>query len=258
MSIEHDPLGLLRPEWPVPPGIRCAVTTRAMPGVSRGPHASCNLGLRNGETAETVRANRALLRTALALPCEPLWLHQVHGCDVIDADAIVAAVDPEPRADAVIARAPGRVLAVLSADCLPVLFAAADGNEIAAAHAGWRGLAAGVLETTIAALRTPPARLLAWLGPCIGAVSYEVGAEVRGAFVEPDAGAAAAFVSTRPGHWTCDLAALARRRLRTCGVTRIFGGGFDTRSDPRFYSHRRDPAASGRFASLIWRERAES
>ncbi len=253
MSIEPDPQGLLRPEWPTPPGIRCVVTTRATPGISQGPHARCNLGLRNGESAETVRANRALLRTVLALPCEPLWLRQVHGRDVIDADAIETGI--EPRADAAIARVPGRVLAVLSADCLPVLVVAADGGEIAAVHAGWRGLAAGVLETTIAALRAPPAGLLAWLGPCIGAVSYEVGVEVRAAFVDPDAGAAAAFMPTRPGHWTCDLAALARRRLLASGVARIFGGGFDTRSDPRFYSHRRDPAVSGRFASLIWRNR---
>ena len=254
MSSGLDPLGLLRPGWPTPPGIRCAVTTRATPGVSLGPHARCNLGLRNGEAAETARANRALLRAALALPCEPLWLHQVHGRDVIDADAIETGV--EPRADAAITRAPGRVLAVLTADCLPVLVAAADGSEIAVAHAGWRGLAAGVLEATVAALRTPPARLLAWLGPCIGAASYEVGVEVRGAFVDTDAGAAGAFTPARPGHWTCDLAALARRRLLASGVTRICGGDFDTRSDPRFYSHRRDPAASGRFASLIWRDRA--
>lgn len=253
MPIEHDSQGLLRPEWPTPPGIRCAVTTRATPGISQGPHARCNLGLRNGEPAETVRANRGLLRAVLALPCEPLWLCQVHGSDVIDADAIGTGI--EPRADAAIARVPGRVLAVLSADCLPVLVAAADGGEIAAAHAGWRGLAAGVLEMTIAALRTPPAGLLAWLGPCIGAASYEVGVEVRAAFVDLDAGAAVAFMPTRPGHWNCDLAALARRRLLASGVARVFGGGFDTRSDPRFYSHRGAPAASGRFASLIWRDR---
>ncbi len=254
MSGRLDPQGLLRPGWPTPPGVRCAVTTRTTPGISQGRHARCNLGLRNGEPAETVHANRALVRAALALPCEPLWLRQVHGRDVIDADAIEAGV--EPRADAAIARAPGRVLAVLTADCLPVLVVAADGSEIAAAHAGWRGLAVGVLEATIAALRTPPARLLAWLGPCIGAVSYEVGVEVREAFVDLDAGAAGAFMSTRPGHWACDLAALARRRLLASGVTRIYGGDFDTRSDPRFYSHRRDPVASGRFASLIWRDQA--
>ena len=223
-----------------------------MTGVSQGLHAQCNLGLRNGEPAETVRANRALLRTVLALPREPLWLCQVHGCDVIDADAGAAGFDVEPRADAAFAREPERVLAVLTADCLPVLVAAADGGEIAVAHAGWRGLASGVLEATIAALRTPPERLLAWLGPCIGAASYEVGAEVREAFIDLDAGVAAAFLPTRPGHWTCDLAALARRRLGASGLTRIFGGGFDTRSDPRFYSYRRDGVASGRFASLIW------
>ncbi|EIL98661.1 hypothetical protein UUA_11026 [Rhodanobacter thiooxydans LCS2] len=149
---------------------------------------------------------------------------------------------------------PGTVLAILTADCLPVLFCAADGREIGAAHAGWRGLAAGVLEATLTQLETPPARLLAWLGPCIGAASYEVGEEVRAAFVANDAAAAACFAATRPGHWRCDLAALARQRLAAAGVARIHGGGFDTHADPRFYSYRRDGARSGRFASLIWLE----
>ena len=250
MPAERDRSGLLWPEWPAPPGVRSAVTTRFAAGRSQGTFARCNLGLRSGEAPETVLANRAALRDALALPREPLWLRQVHGRAVVDADAVATGV--EPTADASIARTTGHVLAVLTADCLPVLFAAADGSAVATTHAGWRGLAAGVLEATIATLRTPPARLLAWLGPCIGAVSYEVGVEVRTAFVDADAGAMAAFASTRPGHWTCDLAALARRRLHQAGVTQIFGGGFDTRTDPRFYSYRRDGVASGRFASLIW------
>lgn len=250
MPAECDLPGLLRPEWPAPLGVRSVMTTRSAPGRSQGAYARCNLGLRSGEAPETVMANRATLRDVLALPREPLWLRQIHGSVVVDADAIATGV--EPTADAATARTAGRVLAVLAADCLPVLFAAADGSEVAAAHAGWRGLAAGVLEATIAALRTPPAGLQAWLGPCIGAVSYEVGAEVRAAFVDADAGAAAAFTPARPGHWDCDLSALAWRRLHQAGVTRIFGGGFDTRTDPRFYSYRRDGAGSGRFASLIW------
>ena len=252
MPTERNVPGLLQPEWPAPPGVQAVVTTRLAPGCSQGAWARCNLGLHGGDDPAAVIANRAALRAALVLPREPLWLRQVHGRGTVDADAVLAAAEPE--ADAAISRASGRVLAILSADCLPVLFAATDGGAVAAAHAGWRGLAGGVLEATIAALRVPPAQLLAWLGPCSGTVSYEVGVEVRAAFVDADVGAAAAFMPTRPGHWTCDLAALARRRLRHAGVTRIFGGGLDTRIDPRFYSWRRDGAASGRFASLIWRQ----
>lgn len=144
------------------------------------------------------------------------------------------------------------MLAILTADCLPVLLCSEDGGEIGAAHAGWRGLAAGVLEATLAQMVSPPARVLAWLGPCIGAPSYEVGEEVRAAFVAHDAAGAMCFEATRPGHWRCDLAALARQRLARAGVTRVHGGGNDTHADARFYSYRRDGAASGRFASLIW------
>ncbi|HVB83546.1 MAG TPA: peptidoglycan editing factor PgeF [Rhodanobacteraceae bacterium] len=252
MSAERDRPGLLWPDWPAPPMVRAVVTTRWAAGCSQGAYALCNLGRHSGDEYTAVTTNRAALRDALALPREPLWLRQVHGRGVVDADA--APPVSEPEADAAISRTAGRVLAILSADCLPVLLAAVDGCEVAAVHAGWRGLSAGVLEATIAALRTPPARLLAWLGPCIGAVSYEVGAEVRAAFVDADAGAAATFTPTRPGHWTCDLAALARRRLHAAGVTRLSGGDFDTRADPRFYSYRRDGASSGRFASLIWRQ----
>jgi YfiH family protein len=140
------------------------------------------------------------------------------------------------------------------ADCLPVLLCDEHAAVIGIAHAGWRGLAAGVLEATIAAMDTPPARLLAWLGPCIGATSYEVGEEVRAAFIERDPGSSACFVATRPGHWHCDLAGLARRRLAAAGVIRVHGGGFDTLADERFYSYRGDGASSGRFASLIWRD----
>jgi YfiH family protein len=243
-----DGAAILIPDWPAPPGIRAAVTTRRLPGASLPPFERCNLGLRSGDAAKAVAANRALLRQTLALPSEPRWLRQVHGIGVDDADATAAA---EPEADAAVSRG-AAVLAILTADCLPVLFCADDGGVIGAAHAGWRGLAAGVLEATVARMAVPPARLLAWLGPAIGAPSYEVGAEVYDAFARTDAGAAAAFEPTRAGHWRCDLYALARRRLAAAGVERVHGGGFDTLADARFYSYRRE-RTTGRFASLIWR-----
>jgi YfiH family protein len=190
------------------------------------------------------------LQQSLGLPATPRWLRQVHGIQVAQLGPLATA--DEPQADAAVSHLPGTVLSILTADCLPVLFCADDGSEIGAAHAGWRGLVGGVLEATLAELHAPRARLLAWLGPCIGAASYEVGEEVRAAFVAHDAAAAACFAPTRPGHWRCDLAALARQRLRAAGLERIHGGGFDTFTDPRCYSYRRDGARSGRFASLIW------
>jgi len=234
----------IRPDWEAPVG--AAVSTRQGPGVSEGAYARFNLGLRSGDDVDAVRANRAALVTELGLPGEPLWLRQVHGTAV--AEGRPAAEEPE--ADAAVASGPGRVLAILTADCLPVLFASADGRTIGAAHAGWRGLAAGVLERT--AERMGADGVQAWLGPAIGAASYEVGEDVRAAFVDGDAAAATAFVTTRPGHWLCDLYALARRRLAAAGVGRVSGGGFDTFTDERLYSYRRDGAKSGRFASLIW------
>lgn len=238
------------PDWPAPSCVRAVVTTRDMPGFSRPPFGRFNLGARCGDDPAAVAANRAALVTALSLPREPLWLRQVHGIDVVDADG--RASGEEPAVDAAVARGTAAVLAILTADCLPVLFCSDDGGAIGAAHAGWRGLAAGVLEASVASLRVPPQRLLAWIGPGIGARSYEVGDEVRSAFVAADEGAAAAFEATRPGHWLCDLPALARRRLAAAGVERISGGGFDTFADTRLYSYRRDPR-TGRFASLVWR-----
>ena len=159
----------------------------------------------------------------------------------------------EPEADAAVTSADNLVLAILTADCLPVVFAAADGSEVAAAHAGWRGLASGVLEQTVTAMRTPPARLLAWLGPAAGPQAYEIGAEVFEAFVSRDPRAQSAFVATRPGHWRVDLYALARLRLADAGLVHVSGGGLCTISDPaRFYSHRRDQR-SGRMATLVYR-----
>jgi polyphenol oxidase len=243
--------GFFFPDWPAPASVRAAVTLRSLPGASRPPFESFNLGARCGDDPAAVAANRLSLVAALGLPSQPHWLRQVHGIDVFDADA--SPEDAEPQADAAISRIPGRVLAVLTADCLPVLFCADDGSAIGVAHAGWRGLLAGVIENTIARLGVPPARVLAWLGPAIGARSYEVGDEVRSAFVERDDRAASAFAQTRPGHWQCDLYALARLRLAAAGVSQVSGGGFDTFTDSRFYSYRRD-GGTGRFASLVWIE----
>lgn len=243
----------LAADWAAPAGVRALVTTRLGPGVSTGPFASFNLGDACGDEPAAVASNRERLTQSLRLPSDPCWLRQVHGVSV--------ARFPQPigtetaAADAAISNQAGTVLAVLSADCLPVLLCAVEGNEIAIAHAGWRGLSAGVLEATLAAMRTPSDQVLAWFGPAIGAQRYEVGEEVRQAFVDRDADAASDFRATRPHHWQCDLYALARRRLAACGVVRVHGGGLCTFSDAtRFYSYRRD-GVTGRMASLIWMDR---
>ena len=244
------PEGWLRPDWPAPAGVRAAVSTREVAGVSVAPFERFNLGSRCGDAPEAVAANRAAVVAMLGLPRTPRWLRQVHGIDVALFDGNEG--EDEPQTDASLTRARGEPLAILTADCLPVLFCALDGSEIAAAHAGWRGLAGGVLEATLHQLRTPAGSVIAWLGPCIGAASYEVGTDVREAFVGSDAATAVCFAPTRPGHWLCDLAGLARRRLQRAGVHGIHGGSFDTLADTRFYSYRRDAAQSGRFATLIW------
>ncbi len=238
------------PDWPAPARVHAAITTRLGPGISAPPFERFNLGLRSGDSADAVALNRSALQQALALPAAPRWLHQVHGTSVAELGPLPSA--DEPQADAAVSHIPGTVLSILTADCLPILFCADDGSEIGAAHAGWRGLAAGVLEATLAQLQASSTHLLAWLGPCIGAVSYEVGEEVRTAFVDHDRVAADCFSISRPGHWQCDLAMLARQRLMAAGISRIHGGGFDTLTDSRFYSFRRDGARSGRFASLVW------
>lgn len=244
---------LVIPEWSAPPQVRALVTTRRLPGNSLPPFDAFNLGLRSGESEAVVESNRALLVRALGLPSAPCWLRQVHGSDVATFDAPGATGDEERQADAAVTRAPGVVLAILTADCLPILLCAEDGSEIGAVHAGWRGLAAGVIEACVTRLSTRPENVIAWLGPAIGQASYEVGDEVRDAFVALSSSAGEAFAPTRPGHWHCNLYTLARQRLRTVGVTRIYGGGFDTLTDPRFYSYRRDGVQSGRFATLIYR-----
>ena len=245
--------GFIVPDWSAPANIRAVVTTRAIAGQSKPPFDRFNLGTRCGDEPAAVMENRATLERALGLTSAPRWMQQVHGTDVYDADAVLA--DVEPKADAAVTRSTGRVLAVLTADCLPVFICSDDGTAVGIAHAGWRGLAGGVIEATVSRLALPASSLIAWLGPGIGARSYEVGDEVRAAFVRTDAGAAPAFEPTRPSHWRCDLYALARRLLATLGVERVSGGGFDTFGDARFYSYRRD-RETGRFASLIWRDPA--
>lgn len=238
--------GFYTPDWPVPPAVRAAMTTR-MGGISRGPHAAFNLAAHVGDDAAAVAANRRRLRELLDLPAEPAWLQQVHGC------AVARLPEPVPdAADAAVAFGPGAVCAVLVADCLPVLLASRDGDRVGVAHAGWRGLAAGVIEATVAALGGDPARLVAWLGPAIGPQAFEVGAEVRAACTEGDPDAAAHFRPGRAGRWLADLPALARRRLAICGVGSVHGGTDCTVADPgRFYSYRRD-GVTGRMAALVW------
>ncbi|ODS63077.1 MAG: multi-copper polyphenol oxidoreductase [Arenimonas sp. SCN 70-307] len=243
-------------DWPAPPGVRAVTSLRSGDGVSQAPFDRLNLGMNCGDEPAAVLENRRRMAAWLQLPSQPRWLRQVHGVEVVRVGAGLArgegAPEPEPEADAAVTSEPGVVLAILTADCLPVVFAARDGSEIGAAHAGWRGLAGGVLEATVAAMHTPPGELVAWLGPAAGPVNYEIGEEVRAAFTGPDPGAAEAFIATRPGHWRVDLYALARRRLAAVGVTNVHGGGLCTIADPsRFYSHRRD-GRSGRLATLAW------
>lgn len=240
----------LFPDWPAPRAVHAAVTTRQGPGVSAAPFDRFNLGLRSGDSGDAVFANRSALREALGLPAAPRWLHQVHGTAVAELGPLPS--EQEPQADAAVSHLSGTVLAILTADCLPVLFCSSDGRQIGAAHAGWKGLAAGVLEATVEQMQIAPQHVLAWIGPCVGKPSYEIDAPVREAFVIADAAAEAYFEATRPGHWLCDMAGLARHRLCKAGVEQIYGGGIDTRTDKRFYSYRRDGAKSGRFASLIW------
>ncbi len=244
-------LELIRPDWPAPAGVQAVATTR-VGGVSVGAYSALNLGDHVNDQPSALRRNRELLRASLALPGEPAWLHQVHGTAAVQA----AFACDRVTADASWTSTAGVVCAVLTADCLPVLFCNRAGTHVAAAHAGWRGLSAGVLESTVAWLSAdgaPPGSLLAWLGPAIGPASYEVGADVREAFLRSDPAAAVVFQSHRPGHWLLDLYAAASLRLQRAGVTAIFGGNYCTLAEPeRFFSHRRD-GITGRQATLIWR-----
>jgi len=247
-------LDLITADWPAPAGVRAVATTRAG-GVSTGSFASLNLGDHVGDDPSSVQHNRALLRDALKLRSDPVWLTQVHGADVVTLTGATADHTPRRIADASLTSAPGVGCAVLTADCLPVLFCNRAGTHVAAAHAGWRGLAAGVLEATVMALADVGARadsLLAWLGPAIGPAAYEVGPDVRDAFLRADPLAGDAFRAYRRGHWLLDLYAAARARLARAGVTAVTGGEYCTLAEPeRFYSYRRD-GVTGRQATLIW------
>lgn len=241
---------LLRAEWPSPPGVHAFTTLRRglEVGISTAPYDSFNLGAHCGDDPDAVSHNRAAMRWIGELPAEPRWLRQVHGTRCWRFEQSGA---EDVEADASVTSVAGVPLAILSADCLPVLLANRHGDEIAAAHAGWRGLAAGVIERTVDSMRTPAAELQAWLGPAIGPSAFEVGDEVREAFVDSDADAASAFRDGRPGHWWCDLAALARLRLARLGVESVHGGGRCTYSEPAsFYSYRRD-GICGRMASVV-------
>ena len=216
--------------------------------MSASPFDSLNVGAHVGDRPEAVDENRRRIGRELALPGEPAWLEQVHGTKVADLDHAPATA----RADASCTHSAGRICAVQVADCLPVLLAARAGSAVAAAHCGWRGLADGVLEATVRVLGVPAGELYAWLGPAIGPGAFEVGAEVRTAFLKQDARAATAFQGNSRGRWQCDLFELARQRLAVLGVAAVYGGGVCTHSDAqRFFSYRRD-GRCGRMAALIW------
>lgn len=240
----------LVPDWPAPNTVRAAVSMRHG-GYSKGPYSGFNLGEHVDDEPEHVRRNRQLLRASLELPDDPVWLAQVHGTRVMR-------LDESPHrgqiceADASVTDRPGQVCAVLTADCLPVFLADRKGRSVGVAHAGWRGLAAGVLESTIDAMRVPPTDLLAWLGPAIGPEAFEVGAEVRQAFIDQDACASEAFTPAGKRKYLANLFLLARQRLEHAGVAQIAGGGRCTcKNEKDFFSYRRD-GRCGRMVSLIW------
>jgi YfiH family protein len=249
-----DRIDWLVPQWPAPSRVR-ALSTFRTGGVSTGAYASLNLAAHVGDSPLAVAENRRRLRQAAELPREPDWLAQVHGCAVADLDRDDPRVWQSGR-DAAVTREPGKVCAILTADCLPVLFAAADGSAVAAAHAGWRGLALGMLAATVRALALPPAQVLAWIGPGIGAPHYEVGDEVRGTLVAADPGAECAFERNARGRFQADLARIARRQLADLGLGAVHAAAECTHADAaRYFSHRRDGAgagACGRQATLIW------
>ena len=277
---------IMVPDWAAPVGVRAACTLRTG-GVSEAPYDSLNVGAHVGDVGAAVAENRRRVRERLRLPGEPAWLQQVHGVGVVelsgaglatagdggaevrastgrgDAAAKLARLSAAvalplasglATADAAVTRARGRVCVIQVADCMPVLFAARDGSAVGAAHAGWRGLAGGVLEETVRHLGVPPTELIAWLGPTIGQPHFEVGDEVRAAFVAHDPDAASALEPNARGRWQCDLYSLARRRLAALGIRDVSGGGWCTYADAaRFFSYRRD-GQCGRMAALVWME----
>lgn len=242
-------MDLIRPRWPASTRVHACFTTRDG-GVSEGVYDGLNLGDHVADAPQAVAQNRRRLCQALGLTSEPLWLEQVHGIEVFHCQG--PAPFPPPRADAAVTRLTGQALTVMTADCLPVLLCDQAGTVVATAHAGWRGLCDGVLEQTVQAMGVPGAQLLAWLGPAIGPSAFEVGDEVRAAFMAQDPAAVTAFRPHVPGKWWADLPLLARQRLARVGVAQVYGGDLCTHSDARrFYSYRRD-GQTGRMAGLIW------
>lgn len=246
-------LDWVQANWPAPAGTIAGCTTRSG-GVSEAPYASLNLGDHVGDDAARVLENRRQFVSGCNLPAEPVWLAQVHGNQV--------AIDPPltamPQADAIVSRRRGSVCAVMTADCLPILLISGNGHEVAAVHAGWRGLAGGVVEATVQALQSAPVDLLAWLGPAISQRHFEVGDEVRNAFTDHDPAAAHCFVSNDRGRWQADLYGLARQRLEAAGIRQIFGGDFCTYAESdRFFSFRRD-GQCGRMACFVLRNGEKS
>jgi YfiH family protein len=244
---DMPPESLLVPDWPAPPAVRAVCTTRRG-GISPPPYDSLNLADHVGDDPARVAANRRWLAAAVGLPAEPAWLEQVHGTDVVAAESVRTPV----AADAAWTREIGRPCVVMTADCLPVLLCDRAGTTVAAAHAGWRGLAGGVIAATVARLAVAPGELLAWLGPAIGPAAFEVGEEVRAAFLALDAGNAPCFKPSPAGRWLADIYQLAQRQLSDLGVRDVYGGKFCTFSEPeRFFSYRREPR-TGRMATLVW------
>lgn len=243
-------LEFLRPDWPAPANIHAFSSTRNS-GYSQPPFDSFNPASHVGDSLEAVQRNRQLLVQQLNLPAQPLWLDQVHGVTVVDASNDEMA---SCQGDACFSRQPNRVCAVMTADCLPVLFCDRQGQTVAAAHAGWRGLLAGVLESTLETMACQSVDIMAWLGPAIGPNNFEVGEEVYQAFVQQSADNASAFEANRPGHYLADIYQLARLRLHNRGVNQIYGGDRCTfEEQDRFFSYRRD-GQTGRMVSLIWRQ----
>lgn len=239
----------ITPNWPAPGNVKACSTTR-QGGVSVAPYDSLNLGLHVDDDKSLVLQNRAILKSELALPNEPIWLDQVHSATVVNADVQGQGLC---KADSSVARDKGAVCLVMTADCLPVLFCNRQGTVVAAAHAGWRGLCDGILEETIKQMNCKPAELMAWMGPAIGPKAFEVGSEVRQAFIDKQSDTVKAFEpSNNTGRWMADIFMLARIRLADAGVSNIYGGGVCTYSNPQdFFSYRRD-GVTGRMASLIW------
>ncbi len=260
--------GVILPDWPAPAPVRAASTLRAG-GVSRGSYASLNLSAGVGDDEANVARNRRIFAEMLDLPTEPMWLRQVHGIRVLDLDRADApsatphsgqpspgssSLSQPPAADGSVTSRPGRPCVVLTADCLPVLLCDTLGTRVGAVHAGWRGLAGGVLESAVRCMGVDPVQLLAWIGPGIGQGAYEVGGEVLERFAAIDRDAARCFAANSKGRWQADLDGLARRRLQAAGVRAVHGAGWCTHTDSeRFFSHRRK-APCGRMATVIWLE----